>query len=151
MSVLVERVARHEGFKAKPYIDPLVKKSMADEEIEATEELLNHLKLTFGYGFMSLTEKEAKTILRMRLETIESELAKEIDDFYLHPNDVQDVLIEMSFQLGVTGLLSFKKTIQCLIDRDYFAMSIEMLDSKWAKEDSPSRAKELSLIVRGAN
>ena len=50
----------------------------------------------------------------------------------------------MAYQLGPTEFSKFKKTIFLLAHKDYKAASTEMLDSKWARDDTPSRAKELS-------
>ena len=50
----------------------------------------------------------------------------------------------MSYQLGVKSFSRFRKTIFLLANKDYRAASTEMLDSKWARTDTPARAKELS-------
>ena len=52
--------------------------------------------------------------------------------------------MNMNYQLGVSAFSKFKKTIQYIKVKDYKAVSIEMLDSKWARDDTPSRAKKLS-------
>ena len=60
------------------------------------------------------------------------------------PTDVQNILVEMTFQMGISGLKKFKKMIEALKYRDYYTASVEMLDSKWKKQ-TPNRAKNLSL------
>lgn len=68
-------------------------------------------------------------------------------DWYLDsPDDVRDVLVEMAYQLGVSGLLKFKKTLKLITDRKYMEASVEMLDSLWARQ-TPNRAKKLSKVV----
>ena len=62
------------------------------------------------------------------------------------PKAIQDVVMEMCYQLGVTGFSKFVKTITYLKDKDFKNASIEMLDSKWAKQ-TPNRAKKMSEIV----
>ena len=52
--------------------------------------------------------------------------------------------MNLSYQLGVSGFNKFKKTIFLLAHKDYKGASTEMLDSKWARVDTPARAKELS-------
>lgn len=59
----------------------------------------------------------------------------------------QNVLTNMAFQLGVGGLLKFKKTLLLIKDRKYEQASIEMLDSTWAKQ-TPERAKRLAKIMK---
>jgi len=60
------------------------------------------------------------------------------------------VLIEMVFQLGVGGVSKFKKMWSALQEQDYNKASIEMLDSRWAKQ-TPSRANSLASIMRSCN
>jgi len=54
----------------------------------------------------------------------------------------------MIYQIGFSGVKKFRKTIQYIKDDNFLMASEEMLDSKWAKSDSPNRAKELSEIVK---
>ena len=42
------------------------------------------------------------------------------------PTDVQNILVEMTFQLGSSGLKKFKKMIEALKYRDYYTASVEM-------------------------
>lgn len=55
----------------------------------------------------------------------------------------QGVLLNMSFQLGVEGLLKFKNTLQLIKDGHYDMASSGMLKSLWAQQ-TPERAKRLS-------
>ena len=52
----------------------------------------------------------------------------------------------MAFQLGYTRLAGFKKTQQYIQAGDWIGASAECLDSKWAREDSPERAKRVSRV-----
>jgi lysozyme len=64
-------------------------------------------------------------------------------------NDVrQNVLIEMSFQMGVDGVLGFHDMIDAITAQDWATAAIEGLDSKWAREDAPQRASELMAMLR---
>jgi lysozyme len=53
------------------------------------------------------------------------------------------VLIGMAFQMGVRGLLQFKRTLGSIEDGQYFEAAIEMLQSEWAKQ-TPERANRLA-------
>ena len=64
------------------------------------------------------------------------------------PDDVQAVLVNMTFNMGVGGLLAFKKFLAALQSRRYEDAHHEMLQSKWATQVGV-RAKELAAIVRG--
>ena len=62
---------------------------------------------------------------------------------------IKDVIVELCFQIGVRGFSKFRKTIGYASSGDWINMSTEMLDSKWARSDSPNRAKALSDRVAG--
>ena len=54
----------------------------------------------------------------------------------------------MSYQMGVTGVSYFKKMIKAMKQSNWKVAADEMLDSKWAKKDTPNRANRLADIVR---
>ena len=57
------------------------------------------------------------------------------------------VIIEMVFQLGMTGVSKFKNTLKAVKEEDWDTAADEMLDSVWAKQ-TPERANELSSTMR---
>ena len=59
----------------------------------------------------------------------------------------KEVIIEMVFQLGKTGVKKFKKMWKAFGNNDYNEAANQMLDSKWAKQ-TPTRAKDLSDIIK---
>lgn len=59
------------------------------------------------------------------------------------PGSVRDALVLMSFQLGLNGLLGFKKMLRALEIGDYAGAKREALDSEWAKQ-TPERAKRVT-------
>ena len=131
MENLINRIKRHESWRAKPYPDPIHGWAVP----------------TFGYGFTYLTPEEGDIILKNRILMIQSVLQQKIGFFHRLPPEVKDVLVEMAYQLGVPGLLQFKKTLRYLAAGKYRAAAAEMLDSKWHKQ-TPKRAEELANIVR---
>jgi hypothetical protein len=82
------------------------------------------------------------------------------------PVEAQEILIEMVFQMGrgleavkddegnviekSTGVRGFEKMRIALNQSppDFDTAADEMLDSQWAKKDSPSRAKKLAKRMR---
>ncbi len=57
------------------------------------------------------------------------------------------VIIDMVFNLGITRFRKFKKTIAHIAAGDYEGASVEMLDSKWAKQVG-IRAETLSKMMK---
>ena len=53
------------------------------------------------------------------------------------------VLIAMSFQMGVEGLLEFKNTLKTIQAGDYKTSAEMLLQSKWAGQ-TPARAKRMA-------
>ena len=53
------------------------------------------------------------------------------------------VLLNMAYQLGVTGCLNFKKMWARIEEGDYYKASVEMLDSRWSQQ-THARALALS-------
>ena len=133
MSNLLERVKEHEGFRSKVY--------------KCTEGFD-----TIGYGFaikdLVLSEEISEKIL---VETLEALIKRVKDKFsWLEnaPQEVEDVLVEMSYQMGVSGVSKFKNALKYMEHNNWTRAAEEMLDSKWHRQ-TPNRAKELSSIIRG--
>ena len=129
---LIDSIKQHEGYVGIVYKDSL--------GID-----------TIGYGFaikdLELDEDICEEILKRKLDQLESSIRLKFGWFPFMPDEIKDVLMEMCYQLGVTGFSKFVKTITYLKDKDFKNASIEMLDSKWAKQ-TPNRAKELSNRVK---
>lgn len=121
--MIIEDLKHDEGFRGNPYTD--------------TEG-----NLTIGYGTkLPLSRKEAEVLLKMRLdETIE-----DVNSRLSHLNirkEAWDILYNMAYQLGVGGLLKFKKMLKALEKQDYKTAAKEGLDSLWARQ-TPNRARRL--------
>ncbi len=87
------------------------------------------------------------------LKLLDEDLAKAQDacerKFPWLPDGIRkEVLIEMIFQLGIAGVLGFRKMLAALEKSDYEEAADQMLDSKWYKQ-TPKRCKELSELMRG--
>lgn len=58
----------------------------------------------------------------------------------------QRAILNMSFQLGVEGLLKFKRMIAALTRRDYGTAAVEALMSDYGKQ-TPARAKRVADMI----
>jgi len=65
------------------------------------------------------------------------------------PEEVQRALGNMAYQLGVGGVYGFKKMLQALRDGDRVAAAQHALDSKWANEQTPKRARRVAGLIGG--
>ena len=131
MKNLIKSVKLSEGFRDRVYKDTL--------GID-----------TIGYGFaikdLVLDEDIAEMILRRKLDNLIDRVNKRFKFVKDLPHAAQDVMYEMCYQLGVTGVSKFKKTLAYLENFEYRMASKEMLDSRWARQ-TPNRAKRLSDII----
>ena len=62
------------------------------------------------------------------------------------PQHVAEVVLEMVFQLGTTGVSKFKKFWKALRVKDYKTAAAEMQDSRWHSQ-TPKRCESLAEIV----
>ncbi len=132
---LLDEIKKHEGYRKSVY--------------KCTEGYD-----TIGYGFaikdLELTEDVCDIILQQKLDKLNKILNERFCWYPISPLAIQDVVINMCYQLGVSGFSKFKKTIYYLETEQYEEASSEMLDSLWAKQ-TPNRAKELSEIVKSVS
>lgn len=109
-------------------------------------------KLTIGYGRnledKGISNSEADILLRN--DIVEAELALQrtfpIIDGKLSMNRKR-VVVNMIFNLGLSGFLQFNAMIRALANEDYQKAADEMLDSLWAKQVG-NRALKLANLMR---
>jgi len=132
--IAVKQLMRHEGFRPKPYKCTSVKE-------------------TIGFGINLETESMPYEVALFWLEYKVEENDKILSEKLSFYSDLTDnrksVLTNMCFNLGLTGLLRFVKTLKFIEQGKYLDASKEMLDSKWAIEDvGKSRSTELSELMK---
>ena len=132
MDKLKALLKRHEGWRNHPY-----------------EDTTGVLSIGVGRNLddRGLSDEEVTFLLYNDIYLSQSELMQTFDWFQLLNEARQDAIISMHFNLGLTRLLKFKKTLAALSDGDFLTASEEMLDSKWADQVG-QRAIELSAMVR---
>lgn len=128
-----EQLLKYEGLKLKPYRCPAG-------------------KLTIGVGRNlednGITQKEAFILLENDILRCENELLEELTEVYTSLNETRkSVLLNMCFNLGITGLLGFKNTLAFIGSGDFERAANGMLASRWAKQVG-RRAIELSELMR---
>lgn len=125
---VINEVKHHEGFSSKPYKD------------------MGHMSVGYGTNLSYITRIEAHMLLVHRLGVRYGQLA-DISWFKKLSPKRQEVILNMSYQLGMPRLLKFKKMIAAIKRGHYITASSEMKRSKWYKQ-SGSRAKQLVKKMR---
>ncbi len=109
-------------------------------------------RMLIGYGFDAKSNTISKEVATLLLRELQVEIVLQLHEklpFFRELSPVrQSVLIEMAYQMGIAGLMAFKKTLLLIEGGSFKDAAAEMLDSKWAREDSPARASDLSDRLR---
>lgn len=130
-SRLEAQLMRHEGLELNPYKDTVG-------------------VLTIGYGRnledKGITKAEALMMLRNDIAEVRKQLAP--FSWYKKQNPARKrALVNMCYNLGLQGLLKFKRMIQALENDDHIQAAHEALDSKWARQVG-GRALEIAEVIR---
>ena len=129
---LIDSIKQHEGYRNKVYKDSL--------GID-----------TIGYGFaikdLELDQDIADQILQRKLDQLIVRIKKTFGWYNKLPLKAKNVVANMCYQLGIKGFSKFRKTLSYLKRHEWEEASVEMLDSRWARQ-TPNRAVELSNIIK---
>ena len=110
-------------------------------------------KLTIGVGRnlddRGITEAEALALLDNDIKNFWDQLILAQPWVVLAPEAIQEALLNMAFNLGISGLLGFKNTLALMQTRDYAHAASAMLDSIWAHQVG-QRATRLAEQVQEA-
>jgi lysozyme len=135
MNKLLESVKKHEGYRNKVYLDTLNKRTVGVGHL-CVEDFWEDGKEYDEDFLMGILEKDLQSAI---------DQADDMCSNLTISDDAKIIIIEMIFQLGGTGVSKFKKMWQALQQDppDYAEASVQMLDSRWAKQ-TPNRAQEMA-------
>ena len=135
MDKLLESVKRHEGYRNKVYLDTLGKRTVGVGHL-CVEDFWEDGKEYEEDFLMGILEKDLQSAI---------DQADDMCKNLTISDDAKIIIIEMIFQLGGTGVSKFRKMWQALQQDppDYAEASVQMLDSRWAKQ-TPNRAQEMA-------
>jgi len=130
---MIDQLKRHEGYRRHMYLCP------------AGYPTIGFGTRIDGKG-QGVSPSAAEDMLIEAVNDIDHDLAR--FQWYRSLNQTRRAtVINMAYQLGIGGLLNFKRMIDALRSEDFEKASEEMLDSKWARQ-TPGRAQELALQMR---
>jgi lysozyme len=125
MRTLIDSIKHHEGYVGTVYKDTLGFD-------------------TIGFGTkIPLSKSESEMILEHRLSNMIEELKLKEPFFKELPDEAKDVISEMAYQMGVNGVLNFKKMWSALKDGNYEEAGAQMLNSVW-RTQTKTRAENLA-------
>lgn len=130
-AALIRQIRLHEGERLKPY------RCTAG-------------KLTIGVGRnlddRGITSEESAMLLDNDIRLLEVELFRALPWASALDDVRQRVLLDMAFNLGLPGLLQFKRTLEAIRTGQYQQAATMMLDSLWARQVG-QRAERLSRMM----
>ena len=101
-------------------------------------------KLTIGVGrnldANGISEDEAMYLLENDIKRVIASLDKNWSVWRQLPIPCQEIAIDCTFQMGITGWMNFRRTRALMEMGAYLEASEEILRSKYATVDSPNRA-----------
>jgi len=125
---------------------------------------LDHLGYpTFGIGHLVLetdaeynkdvgtpvSEERIKECFEKDIENVFNDLNRSIPWWKDLPEDLTLVIANMSFNLGITRLLKFKKFLTALEVKNWDNAAVEMMDSRWAKQVGPRAVRLKDRVLKG--
>ncbi len=111
--------------------------------------------LTIGVGHLvdvrrgGLPDEIIDLLLEYDLDEAVTDLGRTIPNWTVLPDNVQEALVYMRFQLGLRGLGGFVLMLAAIAREDWHTASDEALNSKWARDDTPERAARVAALMRG--
>ena len=144
---LRDRVKSHEGCVLEPYDDSLGKLTVGIGHLVQA-----HERKRFQLG-VKITQEEADELFDIDLNRAaagaDELIIKNIGDHDDLPQVIQEVLVEMVFQLGATGVKQFRNMWASLKEKDWPMAAMHMKDSRWRKQ-TKKRCEHLSKMVEMA-
>jgi lysozyme len=124
----IQQIKQHEGFSAKMYNDR------------------GHKSIGYGFNLSYLTKAEAHLLLVHRL-SIRHERLKQFTWFKRLSGVRKKVILNMSYQLGMRGLLKFRHMIWAIKHGYWNGAANQMINSRWYRQ-SGNRARTLVKQMR---
>ena len=136
MDRLLASVKKHEGYRNKVYLDTLGKRTVGVGHL-CVEDFWEDDKEYEEKFLMTILEHDLQTAIKGAKDLMSENGCNDIDEI------AQELIIEMIFQLGKTGVSKFRNMWKHLSAFEYSSAASEMLDSRWAKQ-TPNRAQAMS-------
>lgn len=141
-----QRLEFHEGFREKPYYCSEGKLTIGIGHNTEARPFTEEEKKAIGDWKKGITKNMAYMILRNDMEICLKDLRK-LGFWYYLDNERRYALLDMCFQLGINGLLKFKKMLEAIRVKDYSEASRQCLDSNYHRQ-TPKRCERIAKLIR---
>ena len=137
---LLESVKKHEGYRNKVYLDTLGKRTVGVGHL-CVEDFWEDDKEYEEKFLMTILEHDLSSAIKGANDLMAENGCMDMNE------KAHEIIIEMVFQLGMTGVSKFKNMWKALAEKNYIGASYEMLDSRWSKQ-TPNRAKAMAKTMK---
>ncbi len=139
---LKARVRLHEGVRTQMYLDSLGKATIGIGHL-----IKPHERERYAEG-VEISMDEVEELFEMDLNRAAAGAESLIKECIGHdlPPHIEEVILEMVYQLGTQGVRNFKKFWKALRIKDWKTAASEMKDSRWHKQTT-KRCESLAEIV----
>lgn len=141
---LADRIFGHEGLRLQVYDDATGFPIQRGSVVRGNP--------TIGFGTLlcapgGITQGEAYLLARNRINNAVTGVRQLLPTMRAANDARFDVLVEMAYQMGVSGLAKFTRMLAAVRDKRWSDAADEMLDSAWATQ-TPARANALAKVMR---
>ena len=139
---LKARVRLHEGVRTQMYLDSLGKATIGIGHL-----IKPHERERYAEG-VEISMDEVEELFEMDLNRAAAGAESLIKECIGHdlPPHIEEVILEIVYQLGTQGVRNFKKFWKALRIKDWKTAASEMKDSRWHKQTT-KRCESLAEIV----
>ena len=130
----------------------------ADESLRLKAYKDKYGKWTIGYGHTTdedtvdantvITLHQAEEIFEVDFEQAVTEAKEAVPFFDALDGPRKGAMVNMAFQMGFKGLSAFHGTLAAMDAQDWDQAAKNIMNSKYAKKDSPARAARIAYRVR---
>ena len=141
-----KRLEFHEGFRAKPYFCSAGKRTIGIGRNLEAKPFTEAERLVIKDP-ENITKQEAYFLLENDIMEVIRLLDNMVRCFAKLDDERQYALIDMGFQLGLSGLCKFKNMLAAMDAGDFEKASKECLNSAYARQ-TPARAKRIARLIK---
>ena len=109
-----------------------------------------HQFLTIGYGrcldIRGISKDEAEYLFNNDIKIAVDDVKKIVNRFDELPEQVKIVLIDLSFNLGLSKLLKFENFLDAIDARDFAKACAELKDSRWWHQVGTRATRNYNLL-----
>lgn len=141
-----KRLILHEGLVLKVYTCPAGYPTIGVGRNLKTNPLTEEEQKACGDIYNGITKNAALLLLRNDIEKVNEKCKTKINFYPYLDNERQYAILDMAFNLGIDGLLKFKKMLSYMSLRDYKNAARECLNSNYARQTG-KRAKRIAKLI----